>query len=153
MRPRHLFPTVALAAVLPVVAGCTSSAATTQERIVYLRQVAAQGAETGELLRDQEAPDIDKARCARAFEGLTRPEDYPADQDNGSASKEWAAQIREFFIDSCVSGKPKSTPGDSAPTTTTTTPPDTTTATTTTGVPTSGTPTASTTTTTTTTTP
>jgi hypothetical protein len=143
-----MFPTVALAAVLPVVAGCSSSAATTQERIVYLRQVAAQGAETGALLRDQEAPDIDKARCARAFEGLTRPEDYPADQDNGGASKEWSAQIREFFIDSCVSGKPKSAPGD-ADTTTTTTPPDTTTATTTTEVPTSGAPTTTTTTTTT----
>ncbi|HYQ69167.1 hypothetical protein [Actinophytocola sp.] len=153
MRPRHMFPTVALAAVLPVVAGCTSSAATTQERIVYLRQVAAQGAETGDLLRDQEAPDIDKARCARAFEGLTRPEDYPADQDNGSASKEWAAQIREFFIDSCVSGKPKSAPGDTDTTTTstTTTTPDTTTAITTTNAPTSDT--ATTTTTTTTTTP
>lgn len=78
MRPRHAIPALTLMAVLPL-AACTESSATTQERIVYLRQVARQGAETGNLLRDQEAPRIDKARCTRAFEGVTRPEDYPSD--------------------------------------------------------------------------
>lgn len=118
MRPRHMFPTVALVAVLPIVA-CSPAVPSTEDRLQYLREVARQGAETGRLLRDQEAPNIDKARCGRAFDGLTRPEDYPSDQPNGGVSKEWAAQIREVFIDSCVSGKAKA--GSTSPTTTTTT--------------------------------
>lgn len=113
-----MFPTVALVAVLPIVA-CSPAVPSTEDRLQYLREVAQQGAETGRLLRDQEAPNIDKARCGRAFDGLTRPEDYPSDQPNGGVSKEWAAQIREVFIDSCVSGKAKA--GSTSPTTTTTT--------------------------------
>src|SRR5262245_56664446 len=108
MRRRHAIPALTLMAVLPL-AGCDSpDTATTEERINYLRQVAQQGAETGNLLRDQEAPKIDKERCTRAFNALTRPEDYPHDTTDG-VSKEWAAQIREFFVDSCVSGKAKAT--------------------------------------------
>jgi hypothetical protein len=145
MRSRHAIPTLALVAVLPLT-GCTSSTATTEERIAYLRQVARQGAETGNLLRDQEAPRIDKARCTRAFEGVTRREDYPADTNSG-VSEEWEAQIREFFIDSCVSGKPKPVSGETTTTTTGTTTRGTTTPTPTT------TPTTTTTTTTTTLTP
>ncbi len=137
-----MIPTVALVAVMPLSA-CDSTIPTTEDRLAYLRQVAQQGAETGRLLRDQQAPDIDKERCGRAFDGLTRPEDYPADQPSGGVSKEWAAQIREFFIDSCVSGKARATPGESSETTTTTTTTTTTApsdepTTTTTGVPTSG---------------
>lgn len=121
MRPRHLLPTVALVAVLPMV-GCSPAVPSTQDRLDYLRQVAVKGAETGTLLRDQEAPDIDKARCGRAFEGLTRPEDYPSDMPGGGVSKEWAGQIREVFIDSCVSGKAQSTSGATTTDTTTTAP-------------------------------
>lgn len=128
-----MIPTVALVAVLPLSA-CESSIPTTEERLDYLRQIAQQGAETGVLLRDQEAPDINKDRCGRAFEGLTRPEDYPSDLPNGEVSKNWSAQIREVFVDSCVSGKAKAKPGETTtttitePTTTTTTaPPETTT--------------------------
>lgn len=147
MRPRHAIPTLTLVAVLT---GCSSGATTYEDRIAYLRQVAKQGAEAGTLLRDQDAPRIDKERCARAFEGLTRPEDYPADTASGGVSKEWAAQIREFFIDSCVSGKPRSAPGDATrPTTTTTTPEATTTTTTPPPTTTTTTPTTTTTTTTT----
>lgn len=140
-----MIPTVALLAVLPIVA-CSPAVPSTEERLEYLREVARQGAEAGTLLRDQEAPNIDKARCGRAFEGLTRPEDYPSDQPNGGVSKEWAAQIREVFIDSCVSGKAKSNSTSSTTTTTTTTTtettptttPTTTTTTTTTAVPETG---------------
>jgi hypothetical protein len=139
MRPRHAFPVLALVAVLPLSA-CDSSSATTEDRIAYLRQVAEQGAETGNLLRAQEAPRIDKDRCTRAFNGLTRPEDYPRDTPDG-VSQEWAAQIREFFVDSCVSGKAKPTSGGLTTTTTTTTAEDSTT---------TGAPTTETTTTTTT---
>jgi hypothetical protein len=155
MRTRHVIPTLAFVAVLPLSA-CSSPAATTEERITYLRQVAQQGADTGNLLRAQEAPQIDKTRCGRAFDGLTRREDYPSDQTGGGVSKEWAAQIREFFVDSCVSGKAKATPGGTTTTTTTTTTTGPTT-TTTTGPTTTTTPTmpttGTTTTTTTTTTP
>ena len=119
MRPRHAIPTLALVAVLPL-SGCSSSAATTEERLAYLREVAQQGADTGNLLRAQEAPRIDKERCGRAFDGLTRRADYPADLADGGISKEWALQIREFFIDSCVSGKARATSGGQSPTTTTT---------------------------------
>lgn len=129
MRPRHLLPTVALVAVLPMV-GCSPAVPSTQDRLDYLRQVAVKGAETGTLLRDQEAPDIDKARCGRAFEGLTRPEDYPSDMPGGGVSKEWAGQIREVFIDSCVSGKAQSTSGATTTDTTTETTTETTTTTT-----------------------
>jgi hypothetical protein len=139
MRRRHAIPALTIMAALPL-AGCDStSTATTEERIDYLRQVAQQGAETGNLLRDQEAPKIDKERCTRAFTAVTRPEDYPKDTANG-VSKEWAAQIREFFVDSCVSGKAKPTSTSTttptttlSDTTTTTTTPTTTTTTTTTG--------------------
>ncbi|MFL6127013.1 hypothetical protein [Actinophytocola sp.] len=120
MRPRQVVLTLALVAALPL-AGCTGSPSTYEERIAYLRKVAQEGAEAGNLLRAQEAPLIDKARCTRAFNGLTRPEDYPADTASGGVSKEWADQIREFWIDSCVSGKPKRTSDASTTTTTTTT--------------------------------
>ena len=126
MRPRHAIPTLALVAVLPL-SGCTSSAATTEERIAYLRLVAQQGADTGNLLRAQEAPQIDKARCGRAFDGLTRRADYPSDLADGGVSKEWSLQIREFFVDSCVSGKAKTTPSGQDTATTTTPGPTTTT--------------------------
>jgi hypothetical protein len=131
MRSRHAIPTLALVAVLPLT-GCTSSTATTQDRIAYLRQVAKQGAEVGDLLRDQDAPRIDKERCGKAFDAVTRREDYPADTNSGGVSAEWAAQIREFFVDSCVSGEPKSASGPTGATTTTITTPSTTTTTTTT---------------------
>jgi hypothetical protein len=130
MRPRHAIPTLALVAVLPL-SGCSSSAATTEERLAYLREVAQQGADTGNLLRAQEAPKIDKERCGRAFDGLTRRADYPSDLADGGVSKEWSLQIREFFVDSCVSGKAKATSGgqDTSTTPTTTTAPSTTTTT------------------------
>ena len=139
-----------LGAVVPL-AACTS-AASFEERMDYLRQVAKQGAETHDLLAAQEAPRIDKERCDRAFNGVVRAEDFPSDMSGGGQSKEWAAQIREFFVDSCVSGKPKPPGGDEPPVTTTTTTVPTTTTTTPTTTTTTTAPTTTTTMTTTTTT-
>lgn len=136
MRSRQVILVLTLGAAVPL-AGCTA-AASFEERMDYLRQVARQGAETHDLLAAQEAPRIDKERCDRAFNGVVRSEDFPSDQSSGGQSREWAAQIREFFVDSCVSGKPKPA-GDRdqppATTTTTTTTADSETAVTTTEVP------------------
>lgn len=119
MRSRQVILVVTLGAAVPL-AACTS-AASFEERMDYLRQVANQGAETHDLLAAQEAPRIDKERCERAFAGVVRTEDFPSDLNGGGQTKEWVAQIREFFVDSCVSGKPKPAGGREPATTTTTT--------------------------------
>lgn len=119
MRSRQVILVLTLGAAVPL-AGCTS-AASFEERMDYLRQVAHQGAQTHDLLAAQDAPRIDKERCDRAFAGVVRTEDFPSDLSSGGQSKEWAAQIREFFVDSCVSGKPKPAGDREQPSTTTTT--------------------------------
>lgn len=78
----------------------------------YLRKVAQQGAETHQLLRDQEAPTIDLERCTAAWEGLKNEGDFPSDTTIGGVTSAWGSQIQQFFVDSCVSGKPKPIPGD-----------------------------------------
>lgn len=148
MRSRHVIPALVLTVAFPL-AGCTS-AASYDERMEYLRKMAEQGAETHQLLVDQGAPEIDKARCIRAFDALINKNEFPGDQPDGGTSEQLSDQIREIFVDSCVSGRPG--PGSGAPkTTTTTTGPEETT-TTTTPAPTTTTTTPGPTTTTTTTT-
>ncbi|MFI7673082.1 hypothetical protein [Actinophytocola sp. NPDC049390] len=129
MPSRRVILVLTLGAVVPL-AGCTSAAGF-EERMDFLRQMSRQGAQTHDLLAAQEAPDIDEERCDRAFDGIVRTEDFPSDLPSGGQSKEWAAQIREFFVDSCVSGKPKPTDNREPPTPT----PTTTTAVTTTTTP------------------
>lgn len=107
----------ALLAVAAVGAGC-SGPASYDERMAYLRTVAKQGAETHQLLVDQAAPAIDIKRCTDAWTGLQDQSSFPSDTSAGSAqpyTEEWARQIQQFFVDSCVSGKPKPVPGDPVP--------------------------------------
>jgi len=105
---------VVVSAVL-LVAGCARTS-TYEERMNYLRKVAQQGADTHQLLVSQEGPKTDPARCGAAWDGLKRPSEFPTDGFTGeNTSKELANQIREFFVDSCVSGKPKPVPADPAP--------------------------------------
>ena len=117
-----IFRVVPAALLLALLAGCS---ATYEERMAYLRKVAQQGAETHQLLRDQEAPTIDADRCVQAWEGLKNPNEYPT--TSSTARTEWIGQIQQFFVDSCVSGKPKPVPAD-APAPAPTTPAATTTA-------------------------
>jgi hypothetical protein len=93
-----------------LVSGC--SPAPYEERMNYLRKVAQQGAETHQLLASQEAK-IDMERCKAAYGGLKDLGNRPADLGGGSLSNEWTTQIEQFFVDSCVSGKPKPVPGES----------------------------------------
>ena len=101
----------ATAAMALTFAACSASY---DERMAYLRTVANQGAETHQLLVDQEAPRIDVKRCTEAWAGLANQEDFPQDIATGY-SEEWKGQIQQFFVDSCVSGKPKPVPGDPVP--------------------------------------
>jgi hypothetical protein len=105
---RHQTAAAALASTLFVaLAGCSSDA-TYDERMNYLRKVAQRGADTHTLIASQEA-NIDKPRCERAFNALnTDDEPYTSDTY-------FDGQIKEFFVDSCISGKPKPVPGDPAP--------------------------------------
>lgn len=100
-----------LAATL-FVAGCTDYA-DYDERLTYLRTVAQRGADTHALIVSQEA-NIDRQRCERAFDGLLLNDDAPDIDWVGNELQKWQAQIKEFFVDSCISGKPKPVPGDPA---------------------------------------
>ncbi|YCK40220.1 hypothetical protein ACNF49_41000 [Actinomadura sp. ATCC 39365] len=79
--------------------------------MTYLRKVAGRGVDTYKLLYSQEA-QIDKARCERAFVGNGVIDDIPDDVAGGGETAEWRGQVKEFFVDSCISGKPKHVPGD-----------------------------------------
>jgi hypothetical protein len=96
--------------VLGALAGC-GERASYEERMDYLRTLAKRGAETHALLKSQDAK-IDRKRCEGAYQGLSDGGDMPSDRDNGGISAEWSKQMELFFVDSCVSGKPKPVPGD-----------------------------------------
>ena len=103
------FPaTLALLALLTA-AGCSSASYT--ERMAYLRKVANRGVETHNLLAAQGAK-IDAKRCDAAYDALD--EDLPNDEGTGE-SIAWRAQVRQFFVDSCVTGLPKPVPGQPTP--------------------------------------
>jgi len=94
-----------------LVAGC--STATYDEKMAFLKKTAARGVDHYRLLYSQEA-HIDKARCERVFEGARLWEEAPRDLSGGGLSPGWNAQIKEYFVDSCVSGKPKPVPGEAS---------------------------------------
>jgi hypothetical protein len=108
---RRVMPVV----VCVVLAGGCSPTANYEERMSYLRKIAQQGAETHQLLQAQEAPKIDADRCSQAWEGIQRPEEFPRDTNEGATTANWRDQIKQFFVDSCVSGKPKPVPGETTP--------------------------------------
>lgn len=98
-----------IALAVPLTAACATS--TYDERMAYLKKIAVRGVDTYKLLYSQDAR-IDKARCKRAFEGGGVGDDMPPDTTSGGMSEVWTAQVEEFFVDSCVSGKPKPVPGE-----------------------------------------
>jgi hypothetical protein len=103
--------TLAALTIAALLSGCGAESANYQQRMDYLRKVAQRGAETHALIASQEAA-TDKPRCERAFGGLNTddaPDVYTA---SGGLYQPWLDQIKEFFVDSCVSGKPKPVPGD-----------------------------------------
>ncbi|MGV9600715.1 hypothetical protein ACWDR1_29035 [Streptosporangium sandarakinum] len=79
--------------------------------MAFLHKVANRGVDTYKLLYSQDAR-IDKARCERAFEGSGADGDMPSDVAGGTSTPEWRGQVKEFFVDSCISGKPKPLPKD-----------------------------------------
>lgn len=84
--------------------GCSLSYS---ERRDYLRKVAIRGAETHSLIAASEGkPDAE--RCKTAHMALN--DDAPADGGTSVDQKEWEALVETFFVDSCVSGKPKELP-------------------------------------------
>ncbi len=109
MRQRLAAAGLALTATAAL-AGCTEIASYDQ-RMDYLRKVAQRGADTHALIASQEAT-IDKPRCERAFEGINSSDEPTVLAREREA---WGNQVREFFVDSCVSGKPKPVPGDPIP--------------------------------------
>lgn len=106
----HTRLVVAVCAGTLAIASCTTTS-TYEERMQYLRKVANQGAETHQLLKSQDAT-VDAERCKGAYGGLQTINDRPRDTQSGGFSPAWNAQIEQFFVDSCVSGKPKPVPGD-----------------------------------------
>jgi hypothetical protein len=100
-----------MALALAFAFAATGCSASYDERMAYLRKAAARGVDTYKLLYSQEAPRIDKARCERAYVGNGVADEAPwVDASDGAAA--WRAQVKEFFVDSCVSGKPKPVPAD-----------------------------------------
>ncbi|MFC7593629.1 hypothetical protein ACFQYP_65390 [Nonomuraea antimicrobica] len=98
----------ALALAFPLAAtGCTASYDT---RMTYLRTTAQRGVDTHKLLYSQEAR-IDKARCERAYDGSGVVDEAPH-VETIDGREAWHAQVKEFFVDSCLSGKPKPVPAD-----------------------------------------
>jgi hypothetical protein len=81
----------------------------------YLRKIANRGVETHNLLYSQGA-HIDPKRCDAAYNGL-QDNNPPGDTPTGGVSDAWAGQVRQFFVDSCVTGLPKPVPGQATPTT------------------------------------
>uniref|UniRef100_UPI003F498C8C hypothetical protein n=1 Tax=Amycolatopsis sp. CA-151526 TaxID=3239921 RepID=UPI003F498C8C len=105
---RNVTTMLVVLSALTAVARCSASY---EDRMAYLRKVAGQGAQTHQLLVDQAAPVINADRCTQAWNGLKNPSEYPSDT-GVEHSPDWENQIRQFFVDSCVSGKPKPVPGD-----------------------------------------
>jgi len=107
----RIFPALTATALT----ACSSGASYT-ERMNYLRKVANRGVETHNLLYSQGAR-IDPKRCGDAYDGLA-DDDIPDDiDDGGGTTPEWQSQVRQFFVDSCVTGLPKPVPGQATPTT------------------------------------
>ncbi|MEU9873257.1 MULTISPECIES: hypothetical protein [Actinomadura] len=67
----------------------------------------------GAMLLAAQGAKIDAKRCKAAYHGL-QDDEIPADK-SGSISTEWREQVRQFFVDSCVSGLPRPVPGQTAP--------------------------------------
>lgn len=103
----RLITAVAAALAVSAAAGC-STPAPYQERMDYLRVVAQRGADTHTLLEAQGAA-IDKKRCEAAYAGLDDGKQPYAGVDNGA----YVTQVEQFFVDSCITGKPKPVPGQS----------------------------------------
>ncbi len=101
-----------LAVFAAIISAC--SVATYQERLDYLRTVASRGAETHALIQSQEAP-ITPERCADAYEAINDSSTAPSDMAGGGQSPVWRSQIKAFFVDSCVSGKPRSAVASDVP--------------------------------------
>lgn len=102
---RRALPAVSIAAGL-ILTGC-SDVATYQQRMDYLRKTTQRGVEAHLLLRSQGAR-IDAKRCEAVYRGLVS--DIPADSSTGNRSVEWRTQVKQFFVDSCVTGLPKPLP-------------------------------------------
>ncbi|GAA3957216.1 hypothetical protein GCM10023085_44670 [Actinomadura viridis] len=103
-------PLAALAAVVLTTTAC--SYADYNERIGYLRKVAGRGVETHNLLASQ-GTKVDARRCNAAYDALA-DKDLPNDVA-GTQTAKWEAQVRQFFVDSCVTGLPKPVPGQPTP--------------------------------------
>ncbi|MDG4756393.1 hypothetical protein [Micromonospora sp. WMMD710] len=111
MKTRSVAVTALALSLTASLAACVKSASY-DERMEYLRTVAQRGADTHALIKSQEST-IDKERCERAYEGLN---DNDAPNVESYDNREgFLNQIKEFFVDSCVSGKPKPVPGDPIP--------------------------------------
>ena len=99
----------ALTALTLILTVTACSSASYSERMAYLRKTANRGVETHNLLYSQGA-EIDAKRCSAAYDGLG-DDDIPSDVTGSSPSREWLDQVRQFFVDSCVTGLPKPVPG------------------------------------------
>jgi len=99
--------------LLLTLVACSESPASYTERMAYLRTTAVRGVETHRLMASQ-AARIDRKRCEDAYAGLA-DDDIPHDEGGGFVSKTWAAQVKLFFVDSCISGLPRPVPGDPTP--------------------------------------
>ncbi|SCL46818.1 hypothetical protein GA0070608_0119 [Micromonospora peucetia] len=77
------------------------------DRRDYLRTVAFRGAETHSLIASSEGkPDAERCKAAH----IALNDDAPGVGGTSIDQEEWIAQVEAFFVDSCVSGKPKELP-------------------------------------------
>ncbi|MFF0874496.1 hypothetical protein [Micromonospora aurantiaca (nom. illeg.)] len=111
MKKRSVAAAALALSLVAALTACTKSASY-DERMEYLRKVAQRGADTHDLLKSQEAA-IDKERCERAYAGLNGSDAPHVESYDDPDS--FLKQIKEFFVDSCISGKPKAVPGDPTP--------------------------------------
>ena len=109
-KSRWLIP-IAIVAVV----GLSGCAASYDERMDYLRQIALRGVDMHDLIVSQEG-EVNAERCELAYDAVGDT-DHPYDRDLGAYSKEWEEQIKLHFVDSCVSGVPREpdAPGSPSP--------------------------------------
>lgn len=98
-----MVPAVAIAATA-ILSGCSQM--TWDEKLEALRIAGERGADTHYvLLTENKEPTRDN--CAKNYSlAMGAGENPPAETDSGS-SDEWRKLHLDYFIDSCVSGKPR----------------------------------------------
>jgi hypothetical protein len=79
--------------------------------MTYLEKMANEGVQTHKLVVGEGSVTTMKS-CTNAY-GALQDQNPPSDQWGGGESQDWLNEIQTFFVQSCVTGLPKSVSGQS----------------------------------------